>query len=82
MRGAGAVNWGGELLYAYFSVSGSVIRVRLSADDADRLDVIEGRRVVLTLPGTGAAEAFVARVRREPASCGTADRRGHSIATF
>jgi hypothetical protein len=66
MRGAGAVNWGGDLIYVYFSVSGNVTRVRLSADDTDRLDVIEGQRVTLALPGAGPADELVVRVRREP----------------
>jgi hypothetical protein len=66
MRGAGAVNWGGELLYVYFTTSGSVTRVRLSADDADRLDVIEGRRVTLALPGAEPFDGLLVRVRREP----------------
>lgn len=66
MRGAGAVNWGGVLLYGYFTVSGAVTRVRLSADDADRLDVIEGQRVKLALPGSEPVDELVVRVRREP----------------
>jgi hypothetical protein len=66
MRGAGAVSWGGVLLYGYYTVSGAVTRVRLSADDADRLDVLEGQRVRLELPGAVAADELVVRVRREP----------------
>lgn len=66
MRGAGAVNWGGVPLYGYFTVSGTVTRVRLSADDADRLDVMEGQRVALALPGAEAADELVVRVRRKP----------------
>ena len=66
MRGAGAVNWGGATLYAYYTVSGAVTRVRLSADDADRVDVMEGQRVTLALPGAEPADELVVRVRREP----------------
>jgi hypothetical protein len=66
MRGAGPVGWGGEVLYAYFTVAGGVTRVRLSADDADRLDVIEGLRVKLVLPGAEPFDGLLVRVRREP----------------
>jgi hypothetical protein len=66
MRGAGAVSWGGALLYAYYTVSGAVTRVRLSADDADRVDVMEGQRVVLALPGAEPFDGLLVRVRREP----------------
>jgi hypothetical protein len=66
MRGTGAVGWGGETLYCYVTVAGGVTRVRLSADDADRLDVIAGMRVRLTLPGAEQFDGLVERVRREP----------------
>ena len=66
MRGTGPVRWEGETVYCYFSVSGNVTRVRLSADEADHLDVIEGLRVRLTLPGAEPADGLVVRVRREP----------------
>jgi hypothetical protein len=66
MRGAGPVSWGGEVVYAYFTVGGGVTRVRVSVDDADRLDVVEGRRVRLALPGGEPADGLVVRVRRDP----------------
>jgi hypothetical protein len=66
MRGAGPVCWGDEVVYCYFTVSGGVTRVRLSADEADRFDLVEGMRVRLALPGAAPAEGLVVRVRREP----------------
>ena len=66
MHRAGLVGWGNETVYGYFTVSGGVIRVRVSLDEADRLDVIEGRRVRLALPGAEPVDGLVVRVRREP----------------
>ena len=66
MRGAGAIQWDGVTLYGYFTVAGGVTRVRLSAEDADRLDVLAGRRVRLGLPGAEPSDGLVERVRREP----------------
>jgi hypothetical protein len=58
--------WGGETVYAYFTVIGSVIRVRVSLDEAYRLDVVEGLGVKVTLPGREPTDGLVVRVRREP----------------
>ena len=66
MRGAGLVSWGTEVLYCYFTAAAGVTRVRLSADEADRLDVVEGQRVKLALSGAEAFDGLVLRVRREP----------------
>ncbi len=66
MRGTGPVGWGGSTVYAYFTVSGGVTRVRVSLDEADRLDVVEGVRVKVALPGREPADGLVVRVRREP----------------
>jgi hypothetical protein len=66
MRGSGPVRWGGEIVYCYFTVGGGVARVRLSADEADRFDLVEGMRVHLSLPGQEPLEGLVVRVRREP----------------
>ena len=66
MRGAGPVGWGGETVYCYFTVSGGVTRVRVSLDEADRLDVDEGRRVAVALPGAEPVDGLVVRVRHKP----------------
>lgn len=66
MRGAGPVGWGGEVVYAYFTTDARGSRVRVSVDEADRLDVVEGRRVRLALPGAEPVDGLVVRVRREP----------------
>ena len=59
MRGAGPVQWGGETICAYFTVIGSVTRVRVSLEEAYRLDVFEGVRVTVTLPGREPADGLV-----------------------
>ena len=66
MRGTGPVHWGSEVVYCYYTVAAGVARVRLSADEADRLDVVEGMRVRLALPGAVPFDGLVLRVRREP----------------
>ena len=66
MRGAGPVQWGNETIYCYFMTDVVVTRVRFSADEADRLDVVEGLRVRLALSGAEPTDALVVRVRREP----------------
>jgi hypothetical protein len=66
MRGAGPVGWCGETVYAYFTVSGGVTRVRVSLDEAYRLDVVEGLRVTVALPGQEPTDGLVVRVRHEP----------------
>jgi hypothetical protein len=38
----------------------------MSLDEAYRLDVVEGLRVTVSLPGTEAADGLIVRVRREP----------------
>lgn len=66
MRGAGPVGWGSQFVYAYFTVTGGVTRVRVSLDEADRLGAVEGLRVQITLPGAEAADGLIVRVRPEP----------------
>ena len=66
MRGTGPIGWNGEMVYAYFTISAGVTRVRLSVDEADRLGVVEGLRVHLALAGDPPAEGLIVRVRREP----------------
>lgn len=66
MRGSGPVRWGNETVYCYFTTNAGVTRVRLSADEADRFDVVEGLRVPLVLPGAEPVDGLVVRIRREP----------------
>ena len=65
-RGTGPVEWGGKRVYAYFTIIGSVTRMRVSLDEAYRLDVVAGVRVMVRLPGQEPADGLVVRVRREP----------------
>jgi hypothetical protein len=66
MRGTGPVGWGSEVVYAYFTITAGVTRVRVSVDEADRLGAVEGLRVTLALPDSAPAEGLVVRVRTEP----------------
>ena len=43
-----------------------LIRLRVSVDESDRLDLAEGHRVRVGLPGREPAEVLVAEVRRVP----------------
>jgi hypothetical protein len=51
MRGTGPVTVGKELLYAYFTVEGGMVRVRVSTDDRDRLDLFPGKQVLVGIDG-------------------------------
>jgi hypothetical protein len=66
MRGAGPVSVGGVTVYGYFDATGGGVRLRLSVDDWDRLDLCEGRRVAVRLPGRDAEELLVAAADRVP----------------
>jgi hypothetical protein len=66
MRGTGAVGWGNELVYAYLTTTGKTVRLRVSVDEADRLDVLAGQRVRITLPGCEPADLLVTSVSSTP----------------
>ena len=62
MRGTGPVTVGKELVYAYFTVEGREARLRVSADEADRLDLFMGRQVKVGLEGREPVSALVTAV--------------------
>lgn len=66
MRGTGPVGWGNEVVYAYLTTDGKTVRLRVSVDEADRLDVLTGQRVRLTLPDRDPAELLVTAIQRSP----------------
>ena len=66
MRGTGEVTIGNAKVYAYFTADGPVVRLRLSADDSDRLDLFAGRQVRVGLPGRIPANALVTAVDAAP----------------
>lgn len=66
MRGTGLVVFGTDAVYAYFTASGRTGRVRLSADDCDRLDLFAGRQLRLGLGGRAPAAALVTAVGPAP----------------
>ena len=59
MRGTGAVTIGRDVIYAYFTVSGRTARLRLSADECDRLDLFKGRQVRVGFGGQEPTSALV-----------------------
>ena len=66
MRGTGAVTIGKDVVYASFSVSGQSARVRLSADEADRLDLFPGKQVPIGFNGGKAGRALLTDVSPVP----------------
>jgi hypothetical protein len=62
MRGTGPVTIGQDLVYAYFTTEGRTLRLRLSADECDRLDLFEGRQVLVGLGRQESASALVTSV--------------------
>jgi hypothetical protein len=66
MRGTRAVRVGGETLFAFLSPDGVTFRLRVSADDCDRLDLCAGKQVPLAIEDGGTHPALVTGVTREP----------------
>jgi hypothetical protein len=66
MRGTGPVTIGEEVVYAYFTAERRAARLRLSADECDRLDLFAGRQVRLALSGREPASALVVAVVPAP----------------
>jgi len=53
-------------VYAYFTTDGDALRIRVSVDEADKLDVVAGARVRVKLPGREVAEVLITAVSRQP----------------
>jgi hypothetical protein len=66
MRGTEPVKLNGQLVYAYYTAAGGGLRVRVSVDEADRLDLLPGLPVGVQLPGAEAARFLVAAARTDP----------------
>ncbi len=66
MVGAKAVRFGTELVYAFVATDGGTTRVRVSADECDRLDLFAGSQVRLGVGGGEPVRALVVGVTREP----------------
>jgi hypothetical protein len=66
MRGTGLVGVNGTNVYAYFLLASNSVRVRLSVDETDRLGILDGLRVRVTLPGKEALDVFVKATNRIP----------------
>lgn len=61
-----AVRFGKELVYAFIATDGGKTRLRVSADECDRLDLFAGNQVPIGLGGGEAVRALVVGVTREP----------------
>ncbi len=66
MRGTGLVRWGTHTVYAYFTVIGDAVRIRISADEADRFGLSEGLRVWVSLPGREPADLLLLHLSHLP----------------
>jgi hypothetical protein len=66
MRGTGPVTIGKEVVYAYFTADGRAGRLRLSADECDRLDLFAGQQVRLGLGDREPGSALVVAVVPAP----------------
>lgn len=55
-----------ELVYAYFTEAGRTVRLRLSADECDRLDLFEVRQIFLGFDGREPARALMMAVAPAP----------------
>ncbi len=66
MRGTGPVAINGTTVYAYYMLANSLVRVRISVDETDRLGIVDGLRVEITLPGQEAMDLLVTATNRIP----------------
>ena len=66
MHGTGPVLFAGAAIYAYFTLDGAMARLRMSADECDRLDLFAGKQVRVGLPRREPTGALVTAVRAEP----------------
>jgi len=61
-----AVRFGKEVVYAFITTKGGETRLRVSADECDRLDQFAGNPVRLASDDSEVVAASVVGVRREP----------------
>ena len=66
MRGTGPVGFNGTTVYAYYTQNDSALRLRISVDEADRLGLIDGMRLRITLPGKKAMDFLATATERNP----------------
>ncbi|QEL20666.1 hypothetical protein [Limnoglobus roseus] len=66
MRGTVLVSIGTERLYAYVALDGRAVRLRVSLDECDRLDLLPGRQVRVGLPDQEPRRVLISAVSPAP----------------
>jgi hypothetical protein len=66
MGGTRAVRFDREVLFAFLTMDGETIRLRVSDDECDRLGLTAGKEVGLAIEDGGQHPAHVVGVKREP----------------
>lgn len=66
MGGTRAVRFDREMLFAFLTMDGETVRLRVSDDECDRLGLIAGKEVGMAIEDGGQHPALVTEVQREP----------------
>lgn len=66
MRGIGPIGVNGTTVYAYYTIESNTVRVRVSVDEADGLNIVAGLRIRLTLPEQTSRDLLVTAINRNP----------------
>ncbi len=66
MRGTGPIGVNGSTVYAYYTQNNGSVRLRISVDEADRLGLLDGMRLKITLPGNKAMDFLATATERNP----------------
>ena len=62
----GPITLNGAMIYAFVVPKGDDLRVRVSADDLERLGLLAGQQVKVSRPGRDAESRLLARVEETP----------------
>jgi hypothetical protein len=62
----GPIHLNGSMIYAFVVTKGDDLRVRVSADDLERLGLVAGQQVKVNGPGRDAETRLLARVEEIP----------------
>ena len=62
----GPITLNGAMIYAFVTTKGDDLRVRVSADELERLGLLAGQQVKVSGPGREAEARLLARVEETP----------------